>query len=259
MFEKFSIKELYYVTLKATYNMKIGKKTYEPGEILTLFDSIDISNFAEVVKKTASRGGYDDRALITWESTKELSFNFSAGIFNLQQLALMTNNKMEEKQDSFSVTQLEEQESNGEGILKLKYMPNGDNVFVFEKETNKKVLDFTIKGNSIGNLSFYKDYLVTYNFNYLKTYNYVEIGKDLFNGYVEMEGRTRIKNENGIVKTGILKIPRLRLDTNLFITIGKTANPMVANFNATGYPVGGRGDSKVMEMIMLDEDLDSDI
>lgn len=259
MFEKFSVKELYYVTLKATYNMKIGEKTYEQGEIITLFDNISISNFAEIVKKATSNGGYDNRALITWESTKELGFNFSSGVFNLQQLALMTNNKMEERQDSFSVTQLEERESNGEGVLKLKYTPNGDNIFIFEKETNKKVVGFKVESNSISNLDFYKDYIITYNFNYLKTYNCVEIGKELFNGYVEMEGRTRIKDENGIVKTGILKIPKLRLDTNLFITIGKTANPMVANFNATGYPVGGRGDSKVMEIIMLDEDLDSDV
>jgi hypothetical protein len=41
----FSMKELYDVTLKATYNLEIGGRTFEEGEVIADFDNIIISNF----------------------------------------------------------------------------------------------------------------------------------------------------------------------------------------------------------------------
>jgi hypothetical protein len=41
----FGIKELYDVTLKATYTIEVGERRIEPGETIAAFDKIQIANF----------------------------------------------------------------------------------------------------------------------------------------------------------------------------------------------------------------------
>jgi hypothetical protein len=40
--------------------------------------------------------------------------------------------------------------------------------------------------------------------------------------------------------------------------LGENASPLMGTFKAIGYPVGSRGDSKVMEILFLEDDIDSD-
>ena len=46
--EQFSMKELYDVSLKSTYPMRIGNRTIEPGEKIAVFDKIQLANFNEI-------------------------------------------------------------------------------------------------------------------------------------------------------------------------------------------------------------------
>ena len=55
-----------------------------------------------------------------------------------------------------------------------------------------------------------------------------------------------------------LTIPRLKLVSDLSMRLGREANPIVANFRAVGYPVGGKGDKKVMEIFFLNDDIDNE-
>lgn len=64
MDREFSLKELYDVTLKATYPMEINGQTIEPGEVIAAFDRIQISNFHEIKKTVTAHGGFDDRDLV---------------------------------------------------------------------------------------------------------------------------------------------------------------------------------------------------
>ena len=82
----------------------------------------------------------------------------------------------------------------------------------------------------------------------------------MLQGFVSLEGRTKVKEDvTGIVKTGIIKIPKLKIISNLTLRLGSNASPAVGTFQGIGYPVGERGNLKVMELTFLDEDIDSDI
>ena len=63
----------------------------------------------------------------------------------------------------------------------------------------------------------------------------------------------------GQVKTGIIKIPKLKLMSDLSIRLGKDAIPLVGKLSAIALPEGGKGSAKVMEIIFLDDDVDSDM
>ena len=88
------MKELYDVVLKATYPIEMGKRVIEEGEVILAFDKIQIAGLNEVKNYVAAQGGFDNRELVTWETTKELPLNFSQGVFSKNQLALLSNSKL---------------------------------------------------------------------------------------------------------------------------------------------------------------------
>ena len=101
--------------------------------------------------------------------------------------------------------------------------------------------------------------MVSYTYNYLEGAKVVKVGNRLFNGFVELEGRTRVKDDTtGQVVTGLIKIPKLKLMTGLSIRLGAQATPVVANFKGVGVPVGSRGNSYLSEFYFLNNDIDSD-
>jgi hypothetical protein len=65
-------KELYDVSLKATYPIEVGGRIIEVGETVAAFDKIQIANFEERKNFISANGGYDNRARIWWEESKEI-------------------------------------------------------------------------------------------------------------------------------------------------------------------------------------------
>ena len=91
---EFSLKELYNVSLKATYPIEIRGVKYAPGDIITVFDKIQMSVLNEITSRVTAHGGYGDRPHVFWEDTKRIDFAFSQGIFSELQLALLGNQQL---------------------------------------------------------------------------------------------------------------------------------------------------------------------
>jgi len=77
MEQEFGLKELTDLTLKATYPIEIAGRTFEEGEVIARFDKIQLANFNEVVKRVSANGGFDNRALVVWEDSKEIQLKFT--------------------------------------------------------------------------------------------------------------------------------------------------------------------------------------
>ena len=86
------------------------------------------------------------------------------------------------------------------------------------------------------------------------------IGRPLVAGYLSLTGKMRVKDDTtGKVVTGIIKIPKLRLMSDLSMRVGSDAIPQVGRLDAVAVPEGVRGQSKVMEFILLNDDIDADM
>ena len=72
MNSEFGLKELYEVSLKATYPIEVNNRTIEIGESIAVFDRIQLANFAETKKFISANGGFDNRPLVWWEETKDI-------------------------------------------------------------------------------------------------------------------------------------------------------------------------------------------
>lgn len=259
MENQFSLKELYDVKLKATYPIEVGNRKIEPGEIVMAFDKIQIANFYETVNSVAARGGFDNRGHVYWDSTKDVRISFNQGIFSQTQFALLSNAKIIEGNDlAITLTNRERLESDETGSFELKENPSGA-VFVYEEESGEKI-SFTRNGKRITIDRPYINVIVDYEYTYMDNTVIFNIGQKLLNGFLTLEGRTKIKEDiTGIVKTGIIQIPKLKIMSNLSMRLGKDAGPQMGGFNAVAIPVGSRGESTFMKVMILDDDIDSDI
>ena len=259
--DNIGFKELYEVTLKATYPIEMGDRRIEVGEIIAIFDKVQVANFEEKKNFISANGGFDNRALVWWEETKEIRISLSQGVFSKSHLALMTNAKLinDEGQFVVPISTREFVETDEEGKAQLKHDIVAP-VFVYDKNTGKKISDFTYSENILDIGSQYTDIVVDYTYNYDNGYSILTFGRALTTGCLSLEGKTRVKDDTtGQITTGILKIPKLKLLSNLSMRLGQDAIPLMGRLDAVAIPTGERGQKKVMELVFLSDDIDSDM
>ena len=255
-----SFKTLENVHIKATQNIEVNGRVFEEGETIALFDKIQISGLDEIKNYIAACGGYDNRGLVFWETTKKINFTFSQGVFSNNQFGLLTNSKIVSiaEAEPILVTMDEELESDQYGLITTKYAPV-DNIFIYNKETGEKLVWDWSNGKLHIN-ERYLDVFVSYRYNYMNGATVAKIGQQFLQGFVELEGQTRVKDDtSGLMTTGIITIPKLKLMSGLSIKLGAQANPVVGTFYGIGVPVDSRTSSYVAEIKFLNNDIDSDM
>ena len=256
-----SFKELEDVHLKATQQIEmVDGRTFDEGETIALFDRIQISGLEELKDYVAARGGFDNRGLVYWETTRELNLRFSQGVFSKIQFGLLNNANIISYNENQPVliTVVEEAESNSIGQFLTKHEPF-DQIFVYKKETGEKIYWHRI-GDYLKINESYTDVIVKYRYKYTGGASVAMIGQRCLKGFLEFEGKTRIKDDtSGLITTGIIRIPKLKLMSGLSMKLGAQAGPVVGNFEAVGVPVGERHSSYVAEFYFLNNDIDSDM
>lgn len=261
MTNELNFKELYEVSLKSTLPIEVSGTKIEAGETIASFDKIQIANFQEIKSVASANGGWDNRAHIFWETTKEVKINFSQGIFSKIQLALMTNAQLinNEGEQIIPINKREEFESDEHGKVAIGRTLR-EPVFVYDKATGKKITGWTSTTDSIMLNEAYKSVIVDYWYDYDNGCQIMTVGRPLTQGYLSLVGKMRVKDDvTGKVRTGIIKIPKLRLMSDLSMRVGSDAIPQVGRLDAVAVPEGVRGQSKIMEIIFLNDDIDADM
>ena len=263
MENEFGLKELTDLTLKATYPIEMSGRTFEPGEVIARFDKIQLANFKEITRRANAVGGYDNRAHVTWEDPKEIQLNFTQGIFSARQFALLSNARIVNLQNDQGVIISDHftGESDDKGAIDLGKQKIA-NVFVYDSETFERIIPKSIDfetGKVVIN-SVYKNVEVDYEYVYSNGATSCILGQKLIQGYLQLEGKSRVKDDiTGKTRTAILRIPRLKLVSDLTMRLGREATPVLANFNAIGLPTGERGNKQIMELLFLNDDIDADM
>ena len=259
---EFGLKELYDLTLKTTYPIEVEGRKFEAGEVIARFDKIQLANFREIASRVNANGGKSNPALVVWEDTKEIQLNFSQGVFSKRQFALLSNSKLIKTapEEKILVPKHFEGESDEEGRIRLN-KNEISNVFVYDARTFEKIVPVSINSEN-GEIVVdtpYCDVQVDFEYLYSNETTVMSVGQRLIEGFLLLEGKTRVKDDiTGKTRTAILRIPRLKLVSDLSMRLGREAGPLLANFAAVGYPSLGR-DKKVMEMIYLSDDIDAEM
>ena len=260
---EFGLKELTDLTLKATYPIEMAGRRFEPGEVIARFDKIQIANFQEITSRISANGGYDNRAHVIWEDPKEIQLNFTQGIFSSRQFSLLCNSRLVLKQEGACVLIPEhfKGESDEEGKINVGKKLISD-AFVYNAKTYEKIVPKSIdleKGEIVIEPK-YCDVEIDFNYCYQDKATVCILGRKLIEGYLLLEGKSRVKDDiTGKMRTAILRIPRLKLVSDLSMRLGREATPVLANFSAIGLPMGGKGSKKIMELLFLNDDIDAEM
>ena len=259
---EFGLKELYDLTLKATYPIEVEGRVFETGEVIARFDKIQLANFREITSRVSASGGKSNPALVTWEDPREIQLSFTQGIFSRMQFAMLSNSKLIKTTpgEKIQISSRFEGESDEEGKIYLN-KENISNVFVYNTKTFEKIKPIKVdleKGVIVIENS-YCNVNVDFQYEYTNEASVMSVGQRLIEGFLLLEGKTRVKDDiTGKTRTAILRIPRLKLVSDLSMRLGREAGPLLANFAAVGYPTIGR-DKKVMEMLFLNDDIDAEM
>lgn len=263
MNSEFGLKELYDLTLKATYPIEMAGRSFEPGEVIARFDKIQLANFKEITSRVSANGGFDNRAHVFWEDPKEIQLSFTQGIFSSIQFALLSNSCLIEKKENEYVLIphhfIGESDDLGRIYVQKK---NIQDVFIYDAQSYKKIIpkEVDLENGEIVIDQPYCDVEIDFNYCYQDPVTACVLGRKLIEGYLQLEGKSRVKDDiTGKVRTAILRIPRLKLVSDLSMRLGREATPVLANFSAIGLPVGGKGSRKIMELLFLNDDIDADM
>lgn len=251
------LKELYEVIFRATSKIEIAGRAIEVGEPIAVFERIQYGEYEEMKNYITAHGGYHDQTRIIWEEPKQMTFNFTQGVFSYLHLAFLGNSDFVSMQE-VTVPKIEDLEIDDQLEVELKYEPILSSLFIYDKKGDK-ISNFTINDKKITfpSLLPFSTVRVMYNFNYTNGAQRLHVGRSLLTGFIEVIGKTRlVDDKTGIATTGVLSIPRVKLMNDLSIILGGSVSPVVGNFQAVGYPTGARGREKVMEITLLNDDID---
>lgn len=262
MDNEFGLQELYFVQLKSTYPIEIKGKEFAAGEVIAAFDNIQISNFQEIHKEAAAQGGYQNRKLVIWNRTEGVDLIFTQGIFSKTQLSLMNNMRLITLNENqiVRIAQRDELETDSEGKITLTHIPINSWIFVYNKETGEKLTGLSwVDQQTLQTPLIYQEVIVDYEYAYDNGIDVSFVGEDIFDGYLSLEGRTRIKDDiTGETHTAIIYIPKLKITSDFNLTLGQNAQPIVGKFKATALATGERKQSKALEIYFLEDDIDKD-
>ena len=256
---EFGMQELYFVQLKSTYPMEMNGKQIAAGETIAAFDKIQLANFQEINREVAAQGGYEGRKLVVWTQTKGVDLTFTQGIFSEAQFGLLTNTGIVQiDAHKLKISQRDRVETNDQGIVTLTHVPADNWIFVYNTETGEKLTDLSrISATEIQTPLVYKDVIVDYNYEYDNGATASFVGKELLEGYISLEGRSRIKDDvTGETHTAIIKIPRLKITSNFNLLLGANAQPIVGKFTGTAIPVEQGYEKEILEIYFLEDDID---
>jgi hypothetical protein len=113
---------------------------------------------------------------------------------------------------------------------------------VYKASSGERIKNINIYDRRIFIGEPFQEYIIDYYYKYDNGYDIIEFGNSLISGYLSLEGKMRVKDDiTGQVKTGIIKIPKLKLLSNLSIRLGNDAIPQVGRLDAIAVPTGSRG------------------
>lgn len=253
------LKEIYNLIIKTTYDIDIGSKKILAGEPIVIFDRIQMANFQEVKNRVEAKGGFGNTSRVSWDDTQELNLSFTQGVFSKIHFAIMGNSKIKDVESVMAPMEEFNVELDENKMISLREIPK-ENLFVYKSDTGKKI-SFTREDKKLtfAELEPYDMVNIFYDFE-IDNGTIINIGRELLNGYITVQAKTRLKDDRtGNTVTGIFRIPRARLVSDFSIKLGKEAQPGIGYFQIVATPTGSKGSQTVMDFIMLNEDIDSDV
>lgn len=264
----FGLKELNSVVIRAYKDTYIGNKFYKEGEPILYFEKVQISELQENTKIVAARGGQGNYPHVIWENFGDFRFRMTEGVLSKTSFSILANSGAVEKEAGEMIKKVPKREilSVYNGKVKTLQNPLKEKLFIYlldeEGMISSSIDSYSINDNiiEIGEQYDNKEIIVDYYFEYVNRYTNYTIGNKRIDGVLSLEGKAYFKDDtNGLNKTFLFEIPKMKITSNLDIVMGEKASPTVSVFNIIGLPIKENNQWVVSKMYLLNDDIDNDI
>ena len=265
MDQKFGIKDLENVVIKAVTPFSFGERNIEAGEPVLYFDKIQVSQLDQGASLVAARGGKSNQAHVIWERQGDTTFQLTAGVLTEIGFGLLTNARILSSgiDDTILVPTTEILALDLDGKGTLSNLPSGRKpIFCFIYKNNiiqEKIAytNLTLQTLSFGVSHAGDNVLVEYYFEYGDQATLYIIDKNRFNGVFSLEGKMNMKGDtDGLVNTVLVTIPKMKIVSNINLRLGELAVPLVSIFTIISLPQRtSYSESSVIEFIELNSSI----
>ena len=257
------IKDLEHVVLKARDYITIGPYVFEPGEPVLYFKNIQIALLSENTQVVAARGGYLNQPRVIWEDRSDTTFQFSNGTLNPISLNLLLEANMLQRLDPIIPMQEIVEVVDGKAYLSQEMDKTKKRFYkVFDAENiqhNKKIEVESEEGNLVifKNRTLNTTIVADYYFKPKKQPITYTMNRERKANLYTLEATFYLKDENdGLLHTGVLEMPKVYIMSNINLRMGERADPTVGTFRIVAMPENTDGyDSMVCRVTYLDEDI----
>ncbi len=261
MYSEFSAKELYEVSLKATNNMRINNQDFERDEVFLYFDKIQIASVIPQTSIAEASGGKNNFSWLLWDNLRQVDFIFEHGLMNFPLFNVLSQSRaFNSGTNNVEIPRREAVISNSSGVISLDYAPVSTRaIFIYEVAGGiiiEKITPVGISGTNIdlGATNASKSFLVDYYFldDEVKFY---EIGGENITGFFKMTSKINMIDEkDGSKTTALFVLPSVRIVSNIDMTFGIRANPIVSSLRIRAFPDSS---GKVLaRLIYLNQDIE---
>lgn len=242
-----------------------------PGEPILYFKNIQIALLSENTRVIAAKGGYLNRARVIWEDREDVTFQFSNGTLNQFSLNMLLESKMLTSYE-VKIPYSEEIQIQDDNTAYLTHTPiegckcfyklySLDNIQPEEQDEQgeTKYLNPIREGNKLTFPEDYKGQTVMADYYFLPK-NGAQIytmARERRSNLYTLEATFYLKDENdGLLHTGILEMPKVYIMSNINLRMGERADPTVGTFRIVAMPdmLDGAADT-VCRVTYLDEDI----
>lgn len=261
LIQEMGIKELEQVVLKAHEDITIGSMEFEAGEPILYFKNLQIAQLTESSSIKAARGGFLNQPLVVWEDRSDVTFQLSNGTIN--QLSLNLLLEADTLQQKLVYVPFQEQVVlDDRGQAYLSHLPVYDRKRFYKicEANNLQERVFPTEDNQLITLGRdYADKTVSADYYFLpdnQPLTYCMNRERRANLYT-LEATFYLKDENeGLLHTGILEMPKVYITSNINLRMGERADPTVGTFRIVAMPeTTDDYEALVCRVSYLDEDI----
>ena len=264
LIQEVGIKDLEHVVLKAKQDMYLGGRDFKAGEPILYFRNIQIALLTEDTRVIAAKGGYLNKTRVIWEDRQDTTFQFSNGTLNELSLEMLLGTNIIKSYEVHIPFQ-EHLVIGDKGKVYLSHTP------VYTKPRFYKVFQaenvqhyITIEpleedGNNVVFPEKYVDWEIVADYYFLPKdgAQIYTMARERKSNLYTLEATFYLKDENdGLLHTGILEMPKVYIMSNINLRMGERADPTVGTFRIMAMPdmLDGVADT-VCRVTYLDEDI----
>lgn len=264
--QEMGIKDLEHVVLKARDHITLGDRSYVPGEPILYFENIQIALLSENTRMVAAQGGYLNQPRVIWEDRDNTTFQFSNGTLNQLSLNMLLEANMLHEMEVF-VPHHDIYELDEEGKIWLPYEINKTRkrfYSLFERDNLqnkiKPISEEIIDGQTLVTFDpIYENKTIVADYYFIPKKGAITYTMDRERkpNLYTLEATFYLKDENeGLLHTGILEMPKVYIMSNINLRMGERADPTVGTFRIVAMPDNlDNHEATVCRITYLDEDI----